>query len=194
MEPPVCVLAQTMQKHEFIGPAGLMTLPTGCMPTAGAAVYALLPPPRYQRTKWQPTIFVSDNLAAYPVWLNRFLVARMAITVYKGMRDKSGPTAGPGTATAIVPRLSDFVWGSQCTCAGHGITGDCRSRRSFGQVHFRADVGDMPDTCNHPKRMWYNQKSGPVVYKWHKPTTGTTVYSIQPPTKDGGAQLFRLKG
>ena len=56
--------------------------------TVGTAVYELQQAQKTQMRAWETTIFVSASLAAHLVLLNRFLVVRMASSVYRDTRSK----------------------------------------------------------------------------------------------------------
>ena len=80
-------------------------------PTAGKVQFALLPPsrPRVAVRAFTPTEWVSSSLAAYPPLLNRFLVARIAKSVYHCISERwfrrPWPYDQTGAVLTSMPKL-----------------------------------------------------------------------------------------
>ena len=57
------------------------------------------------------------------------------------------------------------------------------SSKPTAWVAFIVDLTDMPSSCDHVKRQWFNQGNGAVVMQSHMPTTGKTKFALLPPPR-----------
>ena len=53
------------------------------------------------------------------------------------------------------------------------------SAKPTSWVYFGINFDDMPDSCPHTKRLWFNTRDGSAISKRHRPTTGTDTYVEQ---------------
>ena len=65
----------------------------------------------------------------------------------------------------------------------HKVGYQCRfdgiSAKPTSWVYYVMNFDDMPDSCSHQKRLWFNVRDGSAISRRHKPTTGVGDYVEQ---------------